>query len=87
MAAGGGSRLFFKNGLFVVGPESAGAHPGKGGGEGRGGHTLVRGVRGGGDTPWWGGEGRGGAHPGKGGEERGGHTQVRGVRGGGVIPR
>lgn len=28
MAAGGGSRLFFRNGLFVVGPESAGAHPG-----------------------------------------------------------
>ncbi|KAI4146160.1 MAG: hypothetical protein LQ340_006026 [Diploschistes diacapsis] len=28
VAAGGGSRLFFKNGLFVVGPESAGAHPG-----------------------------------------------------------
>ena len=28
MAAGGGSRLFFRNGLFEVGPESAGAHPG-----------------------------------------------------------
>ncbi|KAL2159117.1 hypothetical protein VTH06DRAFT_2876 [Thermothelomyces fergusii] len=28
VAAGGGSMLFFKNGLFVVGPESAGAHPG-----------------------------------------------------------
>lgn len=28
MAAGGGSRLFFRAGLFVVGPESAGAHPG-----------------------------------------------------------
>jgi 5-oxoprolinase (ATP-hydrolysing) len=28
VAAGGGSRLFYKNGLFVVGPESAGAHPG-----------------------------------------------------------
>ena len=28
VAAGGGSRLFFNNGLFVVGPESAGAHPG-----------------------------------------------------------
>ncbi|EPE27823.1 hypothetical protein GLAREA_04614 [Glarea lozoyensis ATCC 20868] len=28
VAAGGGSQLFFKNGLFVVGPESAGAHPG-----------------------------------------------------------
>lgn len=28
VAAGGGSRLFFKNGLFVVGPESSGAHPG-----------------------------------------------------------
>ncbi|KAG5849832.1 hypothetical protein ANANG_G00075880 [Anguilla anguilla] len=27
-AAGGGSRLFFRSGLFVVGPESAGAHPG-----------------------------------------------------------
>jgi len=27
-AAGGGSRLFYRNGLFVVGPESAGAHPG-----------------------------------------------------------
>ncbi|KAF7725319.1 hypothetical protein EC973_009658 [Apophysomyces ossiformis] len=28
VAAGGGSMLFFKNGLFTVGPESAGAHPG-----------------------------------------------------------
>lgn len=28
VAAGGGSRLFFKNGMFVVGPESSGAHPG-----------------------------------------------------------
>ena len=28
VAAGGGSRLFFENGMFVVGPESAGAHPG-----------------------------------------------------------
>jgi 5-oxoprolinase (ATP-hydrolysing) len=28
IAAGGGSRLFYKNGLFKVGPESAGAHPG-----------------------------------------------------------
>ncbi|KAJ4863762.1 hydantoinase b/oxoprolinase domain-containing protein [Trichoderma breve] len=28
VAAGGGSRLFFRNGLFVVEPESAGAHPG-----------------------------------------------------------
>jgi len=28
VAAGGGSRLFFHNGLFVVGPDSAGAHPG-----------------------------------------------------------
>ncbi|KAK4104194.1 putative oxysterol binding protein [Parathielavia hyrcaniae] len=28
VAAGGGSMLFFRNGLFVVGPESAGAHPG-----------------------------------------------------------
>ena len=28
VAAGGGSRLFFRAGLFVVGPESAGAHPG-----------------------------------------------------------
>uniref|UniRef100_A0A914BYY1 5-oxoprolinase n=1 Tax=Acrobeloides nanus TaxID=290746 RepID=A0A914BYY1_9BILA len=28
VAAGGGSRLFFKNGLFVVGPESAGSTPG-----------------------------------------------------------
>lgn len=28
VAAGGGSRLFFRNALFVVGPESAGAHPG-----------------------------------------------------------
>ncbi|KIW85545.1 hypothetical protein Z517_00937 [Fonsecaea pedrosoi CBS 271.37] len=28
VAAGGGSRLFYSNGLFVVGPESAGADPG-----------------------------------------------------------
>lgn len=28
VAAGGGSRLFFRNGMFQVGPESAGAHPG-----------------------------------------------------------
>ncbi|KAI6233321.1 hypothetical protein M3Y99_00925900 [Aphelenchoides fujianensis] len=28
VAAGGGSRLFFDNGLFVVGPESAGSNPG-----------------------------------------------------------
>ncbi len=28
VAAGGGSRLFFENGMFRVGPESAGAHPG-----------------------------------------------------------
>ncbi|XP_068094216.1 5-oxoprolinase [Hyperolius riggenbachi] len=28
VAAGGGSMLFFRAGLFVVGPESAGAHPG-----------------------------------------------------------
>ncbi|KAJ2371867.1 hypothetical protein H4S02_009399, partial [Coemansia sp. RSA 2611] len=28
VAAGGGSRLFFRNGLMVVGPESAGAYPG-----------------------------------------------------------
>ena len=28
VAAGGGSRLIFRNGLFEVGPESAGAHPG-----------------------------------------------------------
>ncbi|NDY72202.1 5-oxoprolinase [Desulfobacter hydrogenophilus] len=28
VAAGGGSRLFFDNGMFIVGPESAGAHPG-----------------------------------------------------------
>ncbi|KIK64089.1 hypothetical protein GYMLUDRAFT_40325 [Collybiopsis luxurians FD-317 M1] len=28
IAAGGGSRLFWENGMFVVGPESAGAHPG-----------------------------------------------------------
>ncbi|NOQ45994.1 MAG: 5-oxoprolinase, partial [Desulfobulbaceae bacterium] len=28
VAAGGGSRLFFDNGMFLVGPESAGAHPG-----------------------------------------------------------
>uniref|UniRef100_A0A1B6DS29 5-oxoprolinase n=1 Tax=Clastoptera arizonana TaxID=38151 RepID=A0A1B6DS29_9HEMI len=28
VAAGGGSCLFFQSGMFVVGPESAGAHPG-----------------------------------------------------------
>lgn len=28
VAAGGGSKLFWQNGLFKVGPESAGAHPG-----------------------------------------------------------
>jgi Hydantoinase/oxoprolinase len=28
VAAGGGSRLFFRMGVFQVGPESAGAHPG-----------------------------------------------------------
>jgi 5-oxoprolinase (ATP-hydrolysing) len=28
VAAGGGSRLFFENTMFMVGPESAGAHPG-----------------------------------------------------------
>ena len=28
VAAGGGSRLFLRRGLFAVGPESAGAHPG-----------------------------------------------------------
>jgi len=28
VAAGGGSRLFFNSGVFKVGPESAGAHPG-----------------------------------------------------------
>ena len=28
VAAGGGSRLFLRTGMFVVGPESAGAHPG-----------------------------------------------------------
>lgn len=28
VAAGGGSKLFFRNGMFVVGPESASAHPG-----------------------------------------------------------
>lgn len=28
VAAGGGSRLFFQSGVFRVGPESAGAHPG-----------------------------------------------------------
>lgn len=28
VAAGGGSRLFYDNGVFAVGPESAGAHPG-----------------------------------------------------------
>lgn len=27
-AAGGGSRLLFRDGLFVVGPESVGAQPG-----------------------------------------------------------
>ncbi len=30
VAAGGGSRLFLRAGLFYVGPESAGAHPGPG---------------------------------------------------------
>lgn len=29
VAAGGGSQLFFRSGMFVVGPESAGAHPGE----------------------------------------------------------
>ncbi|XP_014668394.1 PREDICTED: 5-oxoprolinase-like [Priapulus caudatus] len=28
VAAGGGSKLFYRAGMFVVGPESAGAHPG-----------------------------------------------------------
>jgi 5-oxoprolinase (ATP-hydrolysing) len=28
VAAGGGSRLFFRNGMFLVGPESTGADPG-----------------------------------------------------------
>jgi 5-oxoprolinase (ATP-hydrolysing) len=28
VAAGGGSRLFFVNGMFKVGPESASSHPG-----------------------------------------------------------
>lgn len=28
VAAGGGSRLFYRDQVFVVGPESAGAHPG-----------------------------------------------------------
>ncbi|BGO97667.1 putative 5-oxoprolinase (putative) [Rhodotorula toruloides] len=28
VAAGGGSRLFWRNGMFVTGPESAGSHPG-----------------------------------------------------------
>jgi len=28
VAAGGGSRLFFENGMFIVGPESSGANPG-----------------------------------------------------------
>jgi 5-oxoprolinase (ATP-hydrolysing) len=28
VAAGGGSRLFYRNGLYEVGPESAGATPG-----------------------------------------------------------
>lgn len=28
VAAGGGSRLLYSNGVFAVGPESAGAHPG-----------------------------------------------------------
>jgi 5-oxoprolinase (ATP-hydrolysing) len=28
IAAGGGSKLSFKNGMFVVGPESVGSHPG-----------------------------------------------------------
>lgn len=31
VAAGGGSRLFWRNGLLVVGPESASAHPGPAG--------------------------------------------------------
>lgn len=29
VAAGGGSQLFFRSGMYVVGPESAGAHPGR----------------------------------------------------------
>lgn len=29
VAAGGGSRLFWRNGMFVTGPESAGSHPGE----------------------------------------------------------
>lgn len=29
VAAGGGSQLFYRAGMFVVGPDSAGAHPGK----------------------------------------------------------
>ncbi len=28
VAAGGGSRLFYENGMFIVGPQSSGAHPG-----------------------------------------------------------
>ena len=28
VAAGGGSRLFLRDGMLIVGPESAGAHPG-----------------------------------------------------------
>ena len=28
VAAGGGSRLFYRSGMFVVGPDSVGAHPG-----------------------------------------------------------
>ena len=28
VAAGGGSRLFYRNAMFITGPESAGAHPG-----------------------------------------------------------
>lgn len=28
VAAGGGSRLFYRSGIYVVGPESSGAHPG-----------------------------------------------------------
>ena len=28
VGAGGGSRLFFRSGMFYVGPESSGAHPG-----------------------------------------------------------
>ncbi|KAE8238339.1 hypothetical protein A4X06_0g8846, partial [Tilletia controversa] len=28
VASGGSSRLFWRNGMFVVGPESASAHPG-----------------------------------------------------------